>query len=312
MDAKTIIVDEMSMVDIFLMRALLRAVRAGTRLVLVGDKDQLPSVGAGNVLGDLIDSGVLPVVRLTEVFRQAEASAIVVNAHRINRGEMPIVNRKGTDFFLERMQTAEQAAQSTLNLVKTRLPGYFGLDVLHGIQVMTPMKKGAAAYAYEPPVRQLIRGFKFHGVYRMEDWMADEMLRACKAAGFPRCDFVQPVPMHWIRRNERGIDHAARLAKAFAARADMPYRNVLRRARLTRQQAKQSGAARRQALADAIRAKENLHGETVLLIDDVRTTGTTVSQCRKALAEAGAGRVYVLTLARTERKERAATDEDRG
>ena len=132
------------MVDIFLMRALLRAVRAGTRLVLVGDKDQLPSVGAGNVLGDLIDSGVLPVVRLTEVFRQAEASAIVVNAHRINRGEMPIVNRKGTDFFLERMQTAEQAAQSTLNLVKTRLPGYFGLDVLHGIQVMTPMKKGAA------------------------------------------------------------------------------------------------------------------------------------------------------------------------
>ena len=101
-------------------------------------------MGAGNVLGDLIDSGVLPVVRLTEVFRQAEASAIVVNAHRINRGEMPIVNRKGTDFFLERMQTAEQAAQSTLNLVKTRLPGYFGLDVLHGIQVMTPMKKGAA------------------------------------------------------------------------------------------------------------------------------------------------------------------------
>ena len=118
--------------------------------------------------------------------------------------------------------------------------------------------------------------------------------------------------MHWIRRNERGIDHAARLAKAFAARADMPYRNVLRRARLTRQQAKQSGAARRQALADAIRAKENLDGETVLLIDDVRTTGTTVSQCRKALAEAGAGRVYVLTLARTERKERAATDGDRG
>jgi len=167
----------------------------------------------------------------------------------------------------------------------------------------------AAAYAYEPPVRQLIRGFKFHGIYRMEDWMADEMVRAYKAAGFPRCDFVQPVPMHWIRRNERGIDHAARLAKAFAARTDMPYRNVLRRARLTRQQAKQSGAARRQALADAIRAKANLRGETVLLIDDVRTTGTTVSQCRKALAEAGAGRVYVLTLARTERKERAATGE---
>ncbi len=163
----------------------------------------------------------------------------------------------------------------------------------------------AAAYAYEPPVNQLIRRFKFHGVYRMEDWMAGEMLQAYRAAGFPRCDFVQPVPMHWIRRNARGIDHAARLARAFAERAEMPYRNVLRRARLTRQQARQSGAARRQALADAIRARESLRGETVLLIDDVRTTGTTVSQCRRALVEAGAGRVYVLTLARTERGERS-------
>lgn len=161
----------------------------------------------------------------------------------------------------------------------------------------------AAAYAYEPPVNRLIRRFKFHGVYRMEDWMADEMLRAYKAAGFPRCDFVQPVPMHWIRRNARGIDHAARLAKAFAARTGMPYREVLRRARLTRQQAKQSGEARRQALGNAIHARGALHGETVLLIDDVRTTGTTVSQCRRALARAGAGRVYVLTLARTERQE---------
>lgn len=161
----------------------------------------------------------------------------------------------------------------------------------------------AAAYAYEQPVNRLIRRFKFHGVYRMEDWMADEMLRAYKAAGFPRCDFVQPVPMHWIRRNARGIDHAARLAKAFAARTGMPYREVLRRARLTRQQAKQSGEARRQALGNAIHARGALHGETVLLIDDVRTTGTTVSQCRRALARAGAGRVYVLTLARTERQE---------
>lgn len=161
----------------------------------------------------------------------------------------------------------------------------------------------AAAYAYELPVNRLIRRFKFHGVYRMEDWMADEMLWAYKAAGFPRCDFVQPVPMHWIRRNARGIDHAARLAKAFAARADMPYREVLRRARLTRQQAKQSGEARRQALGNAIHARGTLHGETVLLIDDVRTTGTTVSQCRRVLAQAGAGRVYVLTLARTERQE---------
>ena len=161
----------------------------------------------------------------------------------------------------------------------------------------------AAAYAYEMPVKQLIRRFKFHGVYRMEDWMAEEMLHAYRAAGFPRCDFVQPVPMHWLRRNARGIDHAARLARAFAACAGLPYRNVLRRTRLTRQQAKQSGEARRQALSDAIRARDALHGETVLLIDDVRTTGTTVAQCRRTLMEAGAGRVYVLTLARTERRE---------
>lgn len=142
--AKTVIVDETSMVDIFLMRSLLRALKPGTRLVLTGDADQLPSVGAGNVLGDLIASGEVPVVKLTEVFRQAEQSAIVTNAHRINRGEMPVSNRKGTDFYMERVGTAEQAAQSALNLVKTRLPGYFGFDALRDIQVMTPMKKGEA------------------------------------------------------------------------------------------------------------------------------------------------------------------------
>ena len=144
LDAKTVIVDETSMVDIFLMRSLLRALKHGTRLVLTGDADQLPSVGAGNVLSDLIASGEIPVVKLTEVFRQAEKSAIVTNAHRINRGEMPVSNRKGTDFYMERMYTAEQAAQSVLNLVKTRLPGYFGFDALRDIQVMTPMKKGEA------------------------------------------------------------------------------------------------------------------------------------------------------------------------
>ena len=144
LDAHTIIVDEMSMVDIFLMRSLLRAIRPGTRLVLAGDADQLPSVGAGNVLGDMIASGVVPVMKLTEVFRQAEESAIVTNAHRIHRGEMPVVNQKGTDFFMERRAGAEQTAESALNLVKTRLPGYFGLDALRDIQVMTPMKKGEA------------------------------------------------------------------------------------------------------------------------------------------------------------------------
>ena len=142
LDADVVIVDEMSMVDIFLMRSLLLALRPGTRLVLVGDVDQLPSVGAGNVLRDLIEAGVLPVVRLTEIFRQAEQSQIIMNAHRINRGEYPQIRNQNTDFFLERRQAPGETAQSVVALVKTRLPGYMNLDSLRQIQVMAPMKRG--------------------------------------------------------------------------------------------------------------------------------------------------------------------------
>ena len=124
------------------MRALLRAVRPGAKLILVGDADQLPSVGAGNVLRDLIDSGAIPLVRLTEIFRQAQESMIVVNAHRINRGQMPLLNKKQSDFFIERVEAPVQAQQSVLSLVGRRLPNYLGLDGLRGIQVMSPMKRG--------------------------------------------------------------------------------------------------------------------------------------------------------------------------
>lgn len=141
LSAKTIIVDEMSMVDIFLMRSLLKAVKPGARVIFSGDKDQLPSVGAGNVLDDLIESGVVPVIRLTEIFRQAEKSAIVKNAHRINRGENPVVNEKNTDFFLERSKTSANVLTSVLNLTKTRLPNYMNLDPMRDIQVMAPLKK---------------------------------------------------------------------------------------------------------------------------------------------------------------------------
>jgi len=162
LEADVVIVDEMSMVDIFLMRSLLCALRPGTRLVLVGDVDQLPSVGAGNVLRDLIDSGAVRVVRLTEIFRQASQSRIVVNAHRINRGEYPEIRARDTDFFLERRQTAGEAAASVVALVKTRLPNYMALDSLRDIQVMAPMKRGDAGVfalnaqlqqALNPPVR---------------------------------------------------------------------------------------------------------------------------------------------------------------
>lgn len=142
LDADVVIADEMSMVDIFLMRSLLCALRPGTRLVMVGDVDQLPSVGAGNVLRDMIASGVVRVARLTEVFRQAQASQIVLNAHRINRGEYPQIRTKDTDFFLERLQTPAEVAESVVALVQTRLPKYMGLDSLRDIQVMAPMKRG--------------------------------------------------------------------------------------------------------------------------------------------------------------------------
>ncbi len=142
LDADVVIVDEMSMVDIFLMRSLLRALRPGARLILVGDADQLPSVGAGNVLRDLIDSRVVPVVRLTEIFRQAQESMIVVNAHRINRGEAPLMRARNTDFFIERRDSAAECAKSVVGLVKERLPKYLNVDRLRGIQVMAPMKKG--------------------------------------------------------------------------------------------------------------------------------------------------------------------------
>ena len=141
-EAGTVIVDETSMVDLFLMRSLLRALRPGARLVLVGDADQLPSVGAGNVLGDLIDSGAVRVVRLTEIFRQAEKSMIVVNAHRINRGEYPEFRVRDSDFFIERRDAPKDVVRSVIELVRRRLPGYLGVDRLRGIQVMAPMKRG--------------------------------------------------------------------------------------------------------------------------------------------------------------------------
>ena len=157
LDCAAVVVDEMSMVDIFLFRALLRALRPGTRLVMVGDKDQLPSVGAGNVLKDMLESGAVPSVTLTEVFRQAASSMIVRNAHRINRGEYPEVRTRDTDFFLERRESMRAAVDSVVQLVTTRLPRYLGVDPLRGIQVMAPMKRmDAGVYALNAVLQQAI------------------------------------------------------------------------------------------------------------------------------------------------------------
>ena len=141
LDTDLLIVDEASMVDILLMNSLLKAIVPGTRLILVGDVDQLPSVGAGNVLRDIINSHAVRVVKLDEIFRQAKESFIIVNAHRINKGQYPILN-KGSDFFFIREQNSSKIVDVILQLCKDRLPTYYGVDPIKDIQVLTPMKKG--------------------------------------------------------------------------------------------------------------------------------------------------------------------------
>lgn len=142
LDCDMIIADEMSMVDILLMEALLRATKVSACIVMVGDADQLPSVGPGYVLHDIICSGVIPSVSLTEIFRQAKESAIIVNAHRINRGEYPVTNSKGTDFFLVRRESATDIASSVVDLFMNRLPNAYKLNPLYQIQVLSPTRKG--------------------------------------------------------------------------------------------------------------------------------------------------------------------------
>lgn len=141
-EADVIIIDETSMVDIVLMQALLRAVESGSRIIFVGDVDQLPSVGAGNVLKDMIRSERLKVVRLQHVFRQAQESAIIMNAHRINQGEEPVLNEAGTDFFFMRRAFAEEVVGTIQELVTKRLPKFTGCDALQNMQILTPMRKG--------------------------------------------------------------------------------------------------------------------------------------------------------------------------
>ncbi len=142
LEADVIIIDEMSMVDIHLMQALLKAVIPGTRLILVGDVNQLPSVGPGRVLQDLIGSKAFPVVRLTRIFRQAAQSDIIVNAHKINRGEQVALDNKSRDFFFLRRQDPNLILRVVLALVQEKMPRYVHAQI-SDIQVLTPMRKGA-------------------------------------------------------------------------------------------------------------------------------------------------------------------------
>lgn len=145
--ADAIIVDEVSMIDIFLMDNLVNALDVTTKLILVGDIDQLPSVGPGNILSDLINSGMIKTIKLDTIFRQGEESNIVLNAHRINKGQQPILNQADKDFFFLRTRSELETLNTVKDLVSTRLPNHYGVDPIKDIQVLAPMKKGICGVA---------------------------------------------------------------------------------------------------------------------------------------------------------------------
>jgi len=156
-----VVVDEASMIDLMLMQGLTEAIRPGTRLIMVGDSDQLPSVGAGNVLLDIIESGFVQTAKLTEIFRQAEESRIVVNAHRINHGEYPLLNGSDTDFFFMSRASEKDMLELIIQLATHRLSDYYeDIDPMKDIQILTPTRKGligtsslndALQEAFNPP-----------------------------------------------------------------------------------------------------------------------------------------------------------------
>lgn len=148
LECDVVIVDEASMIDIMLMNNLLKAISVGTRLIIVGDVDQLPSVGPGNVLRDLIDSRCVKVVRLKDIFRQAKESMIIINAHKINSGEMPILNRKNTDFYFMTCEEQAKIQDTLIDLINSRLPTFNkDWNKLQHIQILSPMRKGTLGVA---------------------------------------------------------------------------------------------------------------------------------------------------------------------
>ena len=144
LSADVIILDEVSMIDISLMASFLKAVKHGARVIFSGDADQLPSVGPGNILHDIIESKTIPVIQLNKIFRQAEESLIIVNAHKINRGELPDLSAKSSDFFFLRRKTPQDSAYTVMDLFKNRLPKSYGVNPISSIQVLSPTKKGLA------------------------------------------------------------------------------------------------------------------------------------------------------------------------
>ncbi|MFN8379958.1 MAG: ATP-dependent RecD-like DNA helicase [Anaerolineae bacterium] len=154
-----LIVDETSMVDLMLLENMLNALKPTTHLLLVGDVDQLPSVGAGNVLRDIIDSGLAHVTRLDAIFRQKESSYIVVNAHRINHGEAPFIDNRSDDFYFFGAEDPQEAGSLVVDIVRNRLPARFGIDPLRDVQVIAPMYRGpAGVHALNEALQKSLNG----------------------------------------------------------------------------------------------------------------------------------------------------------
>lgn len=155
----------------------------------------------------------------------------------------------------------------------------------------------AAAYGYDDIVKGIIENYKFRGVYRMDAWMASEMAKAIENAGLSGYSVITCVPLHKSRENERGYNQSRKLAEKLSAITGVPFRELLVRTRRTKQQAKLSREERRENLKNAFSCGQDLNGETVLLVDDVRTTGSTCVRCAEEIIKAGAKAVYIATFA---------------
>lgn len=176
-----LIVDESSMIDIVLMYNLLKAIPDTMSVLFVGDADQLPSVGAGNVLLDMISSGIIPVVKLTRIYRQAQTSQIIMNAHRINQGEFPLLkNGRNTDFFFMEENDAEKIPARICELCARRLPNHYRVDPISGIQVLSPMQRGETGAVNLNKALQQALNPKGQGLWRggMEYRLGDKVMQS--------------------------------------------------------------------------------------------------------------------------------------
>ncbi len=198
LDADVIIVDEVSMCDEYVFSALLGAIKHGGRLIMVGDKDQLPSVGAGNILGDIITFNKLPVSYLTYIYRQEHQSMIVENAHRINNGEMPVIKNAESDFLYSNIKGQEAIAETVVDMVSRRIPNYMNVDP-YDIQVLCPLKKGVSGVNNLNVILQ--NAINPQASYKKEIKMGEHVYRQFDKV----IHIVNNYDLEWTRGDEIGV-----------------------------------------------------------------------------------------------------------